>query len=425
MCGLVAYLRGKKSVTLSDYRDVFTQMLYADTFRGFDSTGVFLGDGNTFAHEQTLSFKKALAAPDFLQTKMAERMIKAMMDYDIAVGHNRAATRGGVLDSTAHPFNFEYVVGVHNGTLNTYAHLNKEEKFTVDSEALFSAINREGFENISDQINGAFALIWYDKFEDNLKVARNDDRPLYMLKIKNHDDVIICSESKMGEWILGRNAFGVESVMPFESGHLYTFHPGFPTEFEKKKVKLYTPPVTTYYSGKKATPVQTHKGGTQQQKESKTETFEAISVGKEASMYVNEIKETSTNFFHISGYIDAGSYPSANVYVARGTAPFNIEDIDIGDVVNGVVTTIRPLGDTGMNITMNAIGSRKDMEVILFKGPKGNMVEQAEWDELTKHGCAQCQDNLIESGDVAFWTHSNQPICINCEDDFHNHGGYN
>lgn len=51
----------------------------------------------------------------------------------------------------------------------------------------------------------------------------------------------------------------------------------------------------------------------------------------------------------------------------------------------------------------------------LVQGPNQEWITVAEFDKLTKHGCANCQGN-IDSADHLYveWREGNQPLCLSC-----------
>lgn len=185
MCGIV----GLASTVVSAPKvKAFKTMLVVDTIRGWDSTGVACI--RTHSRGQGLpmvaTYKRALAGPDFVQTRTLGALMDQFDKYGCAViGHNRAATRGAVMDDTAHPFTHGDVTLVHNGSLFDHRQIGGGNTFDVDSEAVCWAINQcdgdmEAVSALLNELDGAFALVWYNKKAHKLYFARNDERPLHI-----------------------------------------------------------------------------------------------------------------------------------------------------------------------------------------------------------------------------------------------------
>lgn len=175
---------------------IFNQMLIADQFRGVHSTGVA-----SVAKGQAEVYKRALNAMDFLQLKKSDELIT--VTADTLIGHNRYATKGGVSDSTAHPFQHGEITLVHNGTLTSTNSLPEGNKFTVDSEAICYAMSIWEPQQVLEELQGAYALVWHDARDNTLNFARNDERELCIAQAGQN--VYWASERKMLEWILDRN----------------------------------------------------------------------------------------------------------------------------------------------------------------------------------------------------------------------------
>ena len=97
----------------------------------------------------------------------------------VLMGHNRWATVGGITRHTAHPFEFDKLVGAHNGTLKRRNLLDDSRMFEVDSENLYYHMNNNGLEDTLSKTDGAFALTWFNKEDNTLNFIRNAERELY------------------------------------------------------------------------------------------------------------------------------------------------------------------------------------------------------------------------------------------------------
>jgi len=177
MCGIVGIASAYTNGFSSPEADAFDRMLFLDTFRGPDSTGVFGID----RHANVGILKEASMAPNFMSTKEYKEWRGKLISSGVfAVGHNRAATRGTIKDENAHPFYIEdNIVLVQNGTFyGDHRHLKNTE---VDTEAIAHVIHEEGdVEKALNRINSAYALVWFNVKEKSLNLIRNEQRPLHV-----------------------------------------------------------------------------------------------------------------------------------------------------------------------------------------------------------------------------------------------------
>lgn len=204
MCGLVGVFGD-----LGVYeKKIFSTMLQLDVIRGKDSTGVFAVDrkGECELH------KLPITPTDFLETSAAQRVIT---HSDTALfGHNRAATRGKVNRSNAHPFHHGAITMMHNGTLRSVYNLEKSAQFDTDSEAIaynLSVIEPSEAPKLIEKLNGSFALIWHDARDNSVNIVRNSERPLHYMETVRGDVVYFSSELGILYASASREGFDIDS----------------------------------------------------------------------------------------------------------------------------------------------------------------------------------------------------------------------
>lgn len=224
MCGLITILSKKDAYLPQAYESIFKQLLYVNALRGFDSTGVCRIDYN---HNPQIE-KDVLAAGSFL----FKNSNKLFFSGRALLGHNRAATKGSITIEYAHPHQVDNITLIHNGTL--YNH-TKLVHVPSDSLAITTKFATNDPKEIIPQLEGSFALIWYDSKNKSYHWIRNDQRPLALLETK--DAYVLVSESDMGNWILTRNGINVISSKEILPLDYYSFKLGEEIKIDKLKPK--------------------------------------------------------------------------------------------------------------------------------------------------------------------------------------------
>lgn len=193
MCGLV----GMAGNLYQSHNKMFRDMLLMDVVRGWDSTGILA----VSCKDRELAMEKMVGCPpdlwEFFNSKILD--YKGIPDgfNRLLMGHNRAATYGKITDDNAHPFEFDHIIGAHNGSLTDWKDLEGYSKFDVDSKAVFLTIAEKGIEHCWKNFLGAAALTWWDDDYDTINLIRNEQRPLYLAYSKQGDAIFWASEPWM------------------------------------------------------------------------------------------------------------------------------------------------------------------------------------------------------------------------------------
>lgn len=211
MCGIVGLALKKNAGFYKKDEDIFYDLLFANTLRGDDSTGVvFVEKDGSFGY-----IKDAYSAPMVIDDFRKDSLSRSMYQLGKAmIGHNRKATVGKVQKDTAHPFIVDNTFAmVHNGTL--FGH-NLLAKTTVDSEALAIHLkkvlgkdfDKETFEEAIGEVYGAYAVACYNQETHKIHLLRNSQRPLFI--VETDEAWVWASEYGMLAWILSRHGVAIE-----------------------------------------------------------------------------------------------------------------------------------------------------------------------------------------------------------------------
>jgi hypothetical protein len=224
-------------------------LLILDSLRGHDSVGLAAVTSTGLVRVA----KHAMLPQQFLNEKDVKELFIGV--NRCMIGHNRFATVGAVNDLNAHPFEFDNIVGAHNGSLRNQSLLPDHQLFEVDSQVLLNGINNLGTEGVENKIHGAFALTWYNKQHNTLHMWRNRERPLWYCFTDDNKVMFWASEPFMLAAALSRRAikFKEPKELPVNKEFVFDVHMAFGKEIAAPAIfdrKEYVPPpvVTTSYS---------------------------------------------------------------------------------------------------------------------------------------------------------------------------------
>jgi hypothetical protein len=200
MCGIYGLVTAKAMGLFQEEENFLKNMLIVNAVRGEDGAGMFwVGKQDP---KKCHSIRKA-DNPYWLMLnhKQFPQFFKqAGNQAKVVVGHHRYATKGANKDENTHPFREGPITMVHNGTISWG--LDPFPKgVEVDSHALTIALAEKGVQIFAD-IFGAFACVWHDARDGTLHIAKNDQRPLNM--VRNKGTLYFASELGMLDFVLGR-----------------------------------------------------------------------------------------------------------------------------------------------------------------------------------------------------------------------------
>lgn len=346
MCGIVGIISSK--VLDITHQNQFKKLLVMDQIRGKDSVGIIS------QQHAGIQFEKNVIDPvSFLEHR---RVTPLLTGAKALVGHNRAATRGGVSVNNAHPFQHGAITLVHNGTLRSNA--VTQPWFQVDSESIAYALSLKEpsqAHEVLASLEGAFALIWFDSRDQSWNVAKNDERPLHA--VKNTDDTCYWFSSDAGilyagihedmeivpsqhifkmpvnqHWKITTTGLGLEAklvkeVTPFEPKKFYT----------PKTTALTTVGNTNNHGGGKQNQVSTTTNNTGRYSSyERAQDLFLRAIGK-AGWYECEVDKISKSVLgkaSITAWVNDDPFCQVQVYNAI------VGDLSVGDTIKVWLSTI-------------------------------------------------------------------------------------
>ena len=214
MCGIVGVVSSAGITDWQKRAKWFAKALLVDVFRGEDSTGVI---GVDKLDQSIFTYKKAMPSYDFLQLKQVDWMLTNFDNFRYVVGHNRAATVGGVNHKNAHPFVRGPISLVHNGTL--WSRHGIDRTIIVDSDAIahaLSLVEPDQAKEVLEKLDGPFALVWHDSRDNSFHMVRNKERPMHFAFNEKNDTMYYASEPWM-----------IRDIHPIDVKKIWNLNPGW------------------------------------------------------------------------------------------------------------------------------------------------------------------------------------------------------
>lgn len=228
MCGLVGFVRTSPAnvvaapSTYTLLKETMATLLYVDTLRGLDATGVAWATDKNVIN----IYKDTLPGYHFIKCEKIKTMLNSIEKYPVVIGHNRHATMGDRTSEAAHPFRHKHIVGAHNGTLRNETQWNNVLPYAspsnVDSARLIAGIAEMPIKDIFSSIQGAYALTWLNLEDTTLNILRNNERPLYIIYNEEHNVLLWSSEKEIAMFALDRAGMDHNWVYPIPINHHFS-----------------------------------------------------------------------------------------------------------------------------------------------------------------------------------------------------------
>lgn len=379
------------------HRDCLESLLYLDTWRGQDATGVAVIRGNG----ETEVLKAAIPGYEFLEGPRLRNLVK-MTDM-CWIGHNRFGTVGKNTRNNAHPFMITndrdecILVGAHNGTLKNKWKLKDHVQFGTDSEALYNQIALTSVQETIPLIEGAWALTYYDHEADELRFIRNSERPLFYGWVDDKKTLVWASESWMVRVATSRAGLTLfeDKIYSFAEDTLY-----------KVACPLKINDVLSFekeggLAGKQPAPF---LGGTYQQ-----EWRERMQNGGRVN-YHNAQPETTqetqkkTGATVVTKVIQGSSVPK--------TTPSTATSRTVGDL-----SKMEKKSSSGNASKRKSVESTNVVDIETakyYKGYAGILISKADLEQQLAGGCSWCEVTHISIDDKFGWLGSGKPVCEKC-----------
>lgn len=404
--------------------------------RGEDSTGLLqVARSDAF---------KVLKGPvdgyTFGQLGKVKSALDSVHTTSATIVHHRAATHGSVCYDNTHPFEHktdsEHVVGVHNGTIHAFSRSQDDRKFDVDSDWLYYNIAKKGAAEALSDVNGAYALLWYEAVSKRFRMASNLERPLHFAYVKGEDSMLIASELEMLYWLATRNKLAIEAPLYVPKDKIISVDKDKSvrdTRVEDIPEKKYIR--TTTYTPRTQASLQTgSEYGPQQIAEFgfvKNETAEFF--------YTSKARDATPHGISIYGEaINAnGQVMDAVILHSNETTAYNISKALTCNVsVVGVQNFISPNNKQDHRLIVYPVAAEMEEEeeplalipmeddgveedaVPLVMGPRGRQIPVTRYMELVKTGCGCCSKDLgLRDADDLGWVGNDSPLCKECVED--------
>lgn len=230
MCGILGF---SSKTNNYDLEKIKTLMLCNSYERGGDGLGIFTP--KTGVIKDNVSAQKFILSEDFKNK---------LLDDKILIGHARKSSSGGKTVNNTHPFEYDNIVAVHNGTLQKHSELAREYNLKhtdwyIDTHVICKAlsldITKKGYDvypEVFTKYQGFATIVYYSKETNSIYVHRDKDREIYYGFI---DNSLYISSLEYSLKIIG-----CEDIKVFEPDKIYRIKDGIIDDvIEKPVIKEY------------------------------------------------------------------------------------------------------------------------------------------------------------------------------------------
>ena len=439
MCGLVSIVGHLDTV----HEKMFKLMLQLDTMRGADSTGML-----SVSLSNATTILKGLGTPwDLSNHKKFDSFFYGY--HKVLMGHNRSATRGAVSIANAHPFEFEDVIGAHNGTLRSTVTLDGHNQFNVDSEVLFHHMDVNGVDDTIEKVDGAFALTWYDKLSKTFNFVRNSERPLCYTKIEDGKILAVASEPWMLTIAAGYAGVKIGEIETVPVGELFTVHiprgtakvapaSQTPMEITRRALRLKLEIPVNYgghtgnrFPAKKHTPAvpetktRQTTGSSQQSRPSSHLSL----AGWDAKFEVTGYGVSYSNQPYIAGEIVHAEgraltdlkTTKVRVFPTKDSAKWN-DMLESSNYFKGLIKNHSDFDGGFYTVALSSVQEvdATDTTQDLYQGYRGTLLTLAQFRQYTSDGCCCCGEEADPRDSGLLFTAMNQFFCGSCVENWSN-----
>ena len=385
---------------LIKHKETLADLLYLDTWRGRDSTGVAAVRHNADTHV----LKATIPGYEFVEgNKLADHL--RLNDF-LWIGHNRFGTVGRNTKTNAHPFMIDdhegscLIVGAHNGTLKSKHTLIDHAKFGTDSEALYNNIAVEGIEKTLLKTEGAWALTYYDHVEEEFRFIRNKERPFFYAFEKGRKALIWASEAWMIKISCSRHGIELEEDKVISANEDTLYRVPVPLKNNEELVLH-------------------RKGGVAGKAQAffQRQHWTGGRNGHTQPQATETTPQQATGPTNPLGFHTTQAMPTTRSVSPSGTTPPNsgarLPAMNVplsGNVSSGrsaeeVAAAVRAAASNVTSITRTGV----------YKGFNGILISKKELQDQLDGGCGWCEKEFITIEDKGYgWLAEGKPICRKC-----------